>query len=148
MVELSEAAELEAVRALVRVARLLERSGGEVSLAHYRILAAVAGGDERASRMAARLALGKPAISAAVDALCRRGLLARHEVAGDQRATALSLTAEGAAELEALDTAMLGALRSVLDRTERPAELVTSLGRMGSALDVLGDERQLARRGR
>ena len=47
---------------------------GSLGLAHYRFLALVAGGDERASRLAERLALGKPAVSAAVGALVAQGL--------------------------------------------------------------------------
>ena len=86
MPELPAESELEALRALVRIARLLERVSGDLSLAHYRVLAAISDGDERASRLATRLALGKPAVSAAVDALCRRGLVARCEVADDQPA--------------------------------------------------------------
>jgi DNA-binding MarR family transcriptional regulator len=83
---------IEAVRALARASRFLERSSDELSLAHYRVLAAVASGDERASRVAQRLAIGRPTISAAVDALGQRGLLSRGTVEGDQRATALHLT--------------------------------------------------------
>ena len=80
------------MRGLARAARILERVSGELSLAHYRVLSAIAGGDERASRVAERLALGKPAVSAAVESLSQRGLIARSEVAGDQRAAALRLT--------------------------------------------------------
>ena len=79
--------DVAAVRAVARLARVLERASGDLSMAHYRVLAAVADGDERASRVAARLALGKPTISASVDALCRRGLLTREDVVHDQRAT-------------------------------------------------------------
>src|ERR1700685_3261276 len=86
---------VEAVRALSRASRLLERASGELSLAHYRVLSAIASGDERASRIAARLALGKPTVSAAVSALCRRELLTRSDVAADQRAAALELTEAG-----------------------------------------------------
>ena len=88
--------DVAAVRAVARLARVLERASGDLSMAHYRVLAAVADGDERASRVAARLALGKPTISASVDALCRHGLLTREDVEHDQRATTLRLTDAGA----------------------------------------------------
>ena len=39
---------------LARASRILERATGELSLAHYRVLAAVASGEERASRLAVR----------------------------------------------------------------------------------------------
>ena len=86
---------VEAIRALARASRLLERASGEVNLAHYRVLAAIASGDQRASRIAAKLALGKPTVSASVESLCKRGLLARSGVQGDQRAASLQLTSEG-----------------------------------------------------
>jgi DNA-binding MarR family transcriptional regulator len=86
---------VEAVRALARASRVLERASGELSLAHYRVLSAIASGDERASRVASRLAIGKPTISAAVDTLCQRGLLLRSDVDGDQRVASLRLTSEG-----------------------------------------------------
>src|ERR1700761_7040788 len=87
---------VDAVRALARAARVLERASGQISLAQYRVLSAVAAGDERASRIAERLELGRPTISAAVATLCRHGLLVRDEVVADQRATDLRLTPSGA----------------------------------------------------
>ena len=91
---------VEAVQSLTRASKVMERASGGLSLAHYRVLAAVAAGDERASRVAARLALGKPTVSASVEALCARGLLVRSGVAGDQRAIQLSLTEPGRELLE------------------------------------------------
>jgi DNA-binding MarR family transcriptional regulator len=83
---------VEAVRALARGSRLLERASGELNLAHYRVLSAIASGDERASRIATRLAIGKPTVSATVEALCHRGLLARSRGDDDQRVDVLRLT--------------------------------------------------------
>ncbi|MDQ6849569.1 MAG: MarR family winged helix-turn-helix transcriptional regulator [Actinomycetota bacterium] len=132
---------IDAVRALARVSRLLEHASGELSLSHYRVLAAVADGDERASRVARRLALGKPAISASVEALCRRGLLAREGVAGDQRASALRLTNAGKRALTEVETALLARLDAVLEHTRDRRALVTALANLGEALDGLADER-------
>jgi DNA-binding MarR family transcriptional regulator len=134
-----------AIRALVRLARLLERACPELSLAHYRVLAAVAAGDRQASRVAVRLALAKPTISASVDALCRRGLLTREDVAGDQRATALRLTPSGRAVLREAEAAMSARLEQVLSRTEDADAAVPALARLGAGLDVLADERLRAR---
>jgi DNA-binding MarR family transcriptional regulator len=69
MKPVTTAQQIEAVRALARATRVLERASGELSLAHYRVLAAIASGDERASRVANRLAIGKPTVSVAVEAL-------------------------------------------------------------------------------
>ena len=108
----------EAVRAVARLSRILERACGDLSMAHYRVLAAVSDGDERASRVARRLALGKPAISASVEALCRRGLLTRADAA-DQRAVTLRLTRSGHAALRTAETAMRERLDAVLAHTAR-----------------------------
>jgi DNA-binding MarR family transcriptional regulator len=127
----------EAVRSLARLARVLERRcGDELSLAHYRVLAAVAGGDERASRVAARLALGKPAVSAAVEALVGKGLVERSEVAADQRAMRLGLTALGRAVLERAEGAMTEALQTLAASTDDPEGTLRSLASLGAALDA------------
>jgi len=127
--------DVDAVRALARLSRMLERACPQLSLPHYRVLSAVASGDERASRLAERLALGKPTISASVDALCRRGLLARDEVAGDQRATALRVTDAGERVLAEAEQAMAARLAEVLGRTPRPRDTVAALVRLGEGLD-------------
>jgi DNA-binding MarR family transcriptional regulator len=134
-----------AVRALARMSRVLERACGELSLAHYRVLAAVADGDERASLVAARLALGKPTVSASVDALCRRGLLLREDVAHDQRATALRLTRQGAQVLREAEDAMTARLDAVLERTPRGSDAAAALTRLATGLDRLAGERLAAR---
>jgi DNA-binding MarR family transcriptional regulator len=132
---------VEAVRALARASRLLERASGDLSLPHYRVLAAVADGDERASRVATRLALGKPTISASVDALCRRGLLTREDTANDQRASTLRLTAAGRSVLTDTETAMTARLDAVLAHTAQPAHVTVALEQLGVGLDRLADER-------
>jgi DNA-binding MarR family transcriptional regulator len=136
----------EAIRVLARLSRLVERSTGDLSLAHYRVLAAVADGDERASRVATRLALGKPTISASVDALCRRGLLVRDAVATDQRATALRLTLAGKAALNEVETTLLTRFEALLAHTADPNTILVALGQLSSGLDALADEHLAALR--
>jgi DNA-binding MarR family transcriptional regulator len=137
---------VEAVRALARASRILERASPELSLAHYRVLAAVAAGDERASRVARRLAVGKPTISAAVDALWRRGLLERLGVAGDQRAAALRLTAEGERLLERVEAEMVRRIDDLCGRTPDGALLRQSLVWLGAAIDESRAERTASER--
>jgi DNA-binding MarR family transcriptional regulator len=132
---------IEAVRALARASRFLERASDELSLAHYRVLAAIASGDERASRVATRLAIGRPTISAAVDALCLRGLLARVGVKGDQRATALHLTEAGTALLDRVEAAMTERLEQLRTRTVDDDQLVAALIALGAAMDEVQAER-------
>ena len=138
---------LDAVRVLARLSRVLERGTGELSLAHYRVLAAVADGHERASRVATRLALGKPTISASVDALCRRGLLVR-DAAEDQRAATLRVTPAGSAVLAEVDTALVARLDAILAELPDQSsarDALTALAALGPALDTLADARLATR---
>jgi DNA-binding MarR family transcriptional regulator len=148
MVRRSNETEVQAIRALARVARLLERSSGDLNLAHYRVLSAIAEGSERASRVADRLTLGKPTVSAAVESLTKRGLISREDVAEDRRATTLTLTAAGEEALAAVDREMLGHLDDLLGRTSDPARVLDSLGQLGKALDELAAERSARRKAR
>lgn len=120
---------------------MMERASGGLSLAHFRVLSAVAAGDERASRVAARLALGKPTVSASVDALCSRGLLARSGVAGDQRAIQLSLTDAGRQLLAEAQGAMTTSLESLAARTGQRDDVIASLVALGEAIDEAVAER-------
>jgi DNA-binding MarR family transcriptional regulator len=138
---------VEAVRALARATRVLERASGELSLAHYRVLSAVASGDERASRVANRLAIGKPTVSAAVDALVQRGLLARSEVDGDLRVAALHLTTEGVAVLTRVEAEMIHRIDDLCARTPDAGQLLESLAWLGAAIDDMQAQRATERRG-
>jgi len=124
-----------AVRGLVGAARVLERASGELSLAQYRVLAAVAAGDERASRIAARLALGRPTISATVESLRLRGLLTRDPVDEDQRAAALRLTDDGRATLGAVERSMRDRLGQLVARADAPAAVLNALSLLDGAVD-------------
>lgn len=133
--------EVTAVRALARASRVLERASSDLSLAHYRVLVAVASGEQRASRVAARLALGRPTISAAVDSLGQRGLLDRVDVAGDGRGVALSVTAAGRRLLARTEAEMAGRLRDLAARTQDPRQVVEVLTWLGPAIDELHEAR-------
>jgi DNA-binding MarR family transcriptional regulator len=139
-------AQIEAVRALARATRVLERASGELSLAHYRVLAAIASGDERASRVANRLAIGKPTVSAAVDVLVQRGLLLRSGVDGDQRVAALHLTPEGNAVLAHVESEMIRRIDDLCARTPDPDRLKESLVWLGAAIDDWQAQRAAERR--
>ena len=143
---MTQSATVDAVRALARLSRLLERACDDLSLPHYRVLSAIDAGDERASRLATRLALGKPTISAAVDALCRRGLVRRAGSADDQRATDLRITAAGRAALAEAEAAMLAQFEIVLAHVPDAAVTVAEVTRLGAALDVVVEERFASRR--
>jgi DNA-binding MarR family transcriptional regulator len=139
--EPAQRARIEAVRSLARASSVLERATGELSLAHYRVLAAIASGDERASLVARKLAVGKPTVSAAVDSLCRRGLLRRSPVAGDQRAAALHLTGEGRLVLDGAEVEMVERLDDLARRTPDATRLIDALVWLGAALDARSADR-------
>ena len=120
----------------------MERASGGLSLAHYRVLSAIAAGDERASRVAVRLALGKPTVSASVEALCSRGLLVRSGIAGDQRAVQLSLTEAGAETLERAQLAMTSHLEALAARAGRRDDVIDALVALGRAIDQAAAERR------
>ncbi|HVV18771.1 MAG TPA: MarR family winged helix-turn-helix transcriptional regulator [Pseudonocardiaceae bacterium] len=132
---------VEAVRALARASRILERASGELNLAHYRVLSAIASGDERASRIAARLALGKPTISATVDSLCQRGLLSRTGESTDQRVAVLRLTDAGRELLAGVEEEMLRRLADLRSRTPDGDQLIESLVWLGRAIDEITAEK-------
>ena len=146
MVRRSNENRTQAIRALARLARQLERSSGDLNLAHYRVLAAVADGDERASRVADRLALGKPTVSAAVESLTGRGLLSREDAADDRRAATLALTPAGEKALAEVERGMLERLDDLCSRTPDGEQVLESLARLGEALDEVAAERLAARK--
>src|SRR5205823_8955079 len=112
------------VRTLARLARLLERGAGDLSLSQYRVLAMVDDGGERASWLAERLAVAKPTITAVVDGLVERGYLARSADNVDRRATRITLTAAGRRALLAAEAAMSERVNEVLDKTDEPANVI------------------------
>jgi len=124
---------------------MLERSSDELSLAHYRVLSAVASGDERASRIAAKLALGKPTISASVDALCHRGVLRRVDVEHDLRGVALRLTPDGEALLQRVEAAMVERIDALADRTPDGDQMLDCLVWLGQAIEQALAERPAVR---
>ncbi|MES2172029.1 MAG: MarR family winged helix-turn-helix transcriptional regulator [Actinomycetota bacterium] len=134
---------IAAVRALARASRLIERASDSLSLADYRVLSAIVEGEARASRLAARLAVGRPTISASVDSLCRRGLLEKGQVAGDGRASDLSLTREGAAVFEAAESAMVARREALCAGIPEARAAMATLSRLGDAIDAAMIEREV-----
>lgn len=127
--------EVAAVRALLRVARRFERESSVLSLSDYRVLAAVLEGEQRASRVAARLALGKPAISSIVEKLTTAGLLTREQSSEDRRAMTLDLTPAGRSAFATFESHLLDQVRELCSLTPDPALTLQVLGWLGPALD-------------
>ena len=116
------------------LARVLERAAGDLTLPQYRVLALVAAGDERATRLAGRLAITKPSVSAVVDGLVERGLLAREPVEGDRRAIRLRLTRPGNRALAEAETAMAERLEPLVHAMSDRAGFVDGLDQLDLAM--------------
>jgi DNA-binding MarR family transcriptional regulator len=136
----------ETVRTLARLARVLERSCGEITLPQYRLLAMISEGSERATALAGKLALAKPSVSAMVDALVERNLVTRARVDGDRRAIRLQLTPAGLAALRSAEATMAENLQPLLDRCDDAALVDTALAQLAGALDAAFADRIAARR--
>jgi DNA-binding MarR family transcriptional regulator len=129
------------VRTLVRLARALERSVGELTLAQYRVLSYVGDGRDRATEVAGGLSLSKPTVSTMVDALVERGFLEREVVEEDRRAIRLVVTRAGRDALDAAELEMRTRLDGLLARVEDPAAVERALASLEVALDEARAER-------
>ena len=135
------AALVDAVRALAVLSRVVNPVAADLSPADYRVMSVIASGEDRASRLAARLALGRPTISATVDSLSGRGLISRSSVPGDQRATALSLSPDGVEVLARIEGRMARQLELLCERTPDGERVIESLSWLGAVVEAAIDDR-------
>ena len=129
------------VRTLARLARMLERGAGDLSLPQFRVLALVDEGGERASQLAERLAVAKPTVTAVVDGLVERGYLKRAADSDDRRATKITLTAAGRRALYDAEHAMHTRLHDVLAYADDPEAVERALNDLADAITRARDER-------
>jgi DNA-binding MarR family transcriptional regulator len=134
------------VRTLTRLARMLERASGDLTLAQFRVLALVDEGGERASQLADLLAVAKPTITAVVDGLVDRGYLKRTADNDDRRATKITLTTAGRKALYDAEHAMHARLYDVLSHADDAAAIEKALEDLGEAVDRARTERLAGRR--
>ena len=134
---------MSTVRTIARLSRLLEHAGTDLTLPQFRLLAMVARGDERATALAGRLSLSKPTITAAVDGLVERGLVARAVVVGDRRAVNIQITDAGRFSLEAAEGRMAERIQPVIDRCADPAAVTAAMEQLDRALDQVMAERRM-----
>ena len=114
--------------------RALERACADLTLAQYRILALVASGDARASKLAARLAVAKPTVTAVVDGLVDRGYLRREAVPGDRRSASIVVTPDGRKRLATAEDAMSERLERLLGAVSDGEAFVRGLAEMDAAM--------------
>jgi DNA-binding MarR family transcriptional regulator len=101
---------VDAVRVLVRLRRSLERVDTGLSLPQYQLLSMVRGGGERSARLADKLAVRKPTLTAAADALVAAGLLEREADPGDRRVVRVRITEAGLAAVRSAEEQLAEAL--------------------------------------
>lgn len=133
-----------AVRILVRLRRVMERTDTGVTLTQYQLLALVGLRGERSARLAERLAVRKPTVTATADGLVAAGLLEREAEDGDRRVVRLRLTEAGMAAADQAERALAGTIGPLLASVEDPFALLDLLDGVGEALDERA-ERQLER---
>jgi DNA-binding MarR family transcriptional regulator len=121
---------------IARLARLLDSSNGNMSLSQYRVLGLLSSGDERATVLAARLAVAKPTLTALIDSLVDRRFVLREGSAGDRRSVVLSITAAGRDALADTQAHLGAVLADVVSRCEDPVAVVAALDSLGDALDA------------
>ena len=132
-----------AVLTVMRLFRALERVDTGLTPQQYRILKLAGAGGERSARLAERLAVAKPTLTATADGLVAAGYAQREAEAGDRRVVRLCLTAAGRAALERADAAYADWLGPLLGATGD-----TGRGARGHPRpDAAMDERRRARIG-
>ena len=130
-----------AVLTVMRLFRALERVDTGMTPQQYRILKLAGVGGERSARLAERLAVAKPTLTAIADSLVAAGYAQRETEPGDRRVVRLCLTAMGRAALERADAAYAGWLRALLGETSDTAGVLEALRELDAAMD----ERRRAR---
>jgi DNA-binding MarR family transcriptional regulator len=132
-----------AVLTVMRLFRALERVDTGLTPQQYRILKLAGAGGERSARLAERLAVAKPTLTATAAGLVDAGYAQREAEAGDRRVVRLSLTAAGLAALERADAAYADWLGPLLGATGDMAGVLEVIRGLEAAMD----ERRRARIG-
>lgn len=125
-----------AVRVLARLARILDHTDTGLSLPQYRVLAMISRGDQRSSRLAARLAVKKPTVTAIVDGLVAARHLRREVDPADRRASALRLTPLGRRALARADAALVERLEPLFSGVSAPDRLLELFAEIDGLLDA------------
>jgi DNA-binding MarR family transcriptional regulator len=132
---------IDALLTILRVSRVLDRIEAGVSPQQYRILKLIGEGGERSARLADRLAVARPTVTATADSLVAAGLACREAEPGDRRVVRLRLTEAGQAAVARADAAYAEWFGGLLDHTGQREQIVTDL----LLLDAAMTERRRAR---
>jgi DNA-binding MarR family transcriptional regulator len=135
---------LTAIRVLAHLHRILESADAGLTIPQYRLLAVLSEGGERSARVAQKLAVRKPTLTALADGLIAAGYAERESEPGDRRIVRLVLTDAGRAALTRADEAYLARLTPLLDGLSDPDRLVRELIEVGEVLTARRQSRMAA----
>jgi DNA-binding MarR family transcriptional regulator len=125
------------VMILLRLFRALERVDTDLTPQQYRILKLAGAGGERSAKLAERLAVAKPTLTATADGLVAAGYARRDAEPGDRRVVRLCLTEAGHAALDRAEAAYGRWLDQVLAETGEPGLVLSALDLVNQAMDEL-----------
>ena len=124
-----------ALRVLARLHRVLESTDSGLTLPQYRMLTALSEGGERSARLAERLTIRKPTVTALADGLVAAGYAQREGEPGDRRIVRLHITDAGRAALAKAEEAYATRLQAVLDDVPDQEQFLDAMRAAGAALD-------------
>jgi DNA-binding MarR family transcriptional regulator len=124
---------VSAVLTVLRISRVLERINAGVSPQQYRMLKMIGSG-ERSARLAEKLAVARPTLTATADSLVSAGLAVREAEPGDRRVVRLCLTPAGEAAVQRADVAYAAWLNEVLEHTSQADQILAALESLGDAI--------------
>jgi DNA-binding MarR family transcriptional regulator len=125
----------QAVMILLRLFRALERVDTGLTPQQYRILKLAGAGGERSAKLAERLAVAKPTLTATADGLVAAGYARRDAEPGDRRVVRLCLTAAGRDAVDRADAAYARWLDQLLAGTGQGDQVLHALDVLNQALD-------------
>jgi DNA-binding MarR family transcriptional regulator len=124
----------DAVLTILRISRGLERIEAGVSPQQYRMLKLIGAGGERSARLADKLSVARPTLTATADSLVAAGLACRETEQGDRRVVRLRLTDAGQAAIVRADAAYSSWLEQVLAATGQSEQILADLRLLDTAL--------------
>ncbi len=125
----------QVVMILLRLFRALERVDTDLTPQQYRILKLAGAGGERSAKLAERLAVAKPTLTATADGLVAAGYARRAAEPGDRRVVRLCLTDSGRDAVARADAAYGGWLDLLLAETPEPDQVLHALDALNEAMD-------------
>jgi DNA-binding MarR family transcriptional regulator len=125
----------QVVMILLRMFRGLERVDTDLTPQQYRILKLAGAGGERSAKLAERLAVAKPTLTAIADGLVAAGYARRETEPADRRVVRLCLTESGHAAVERADTAYGQWLDRLLAQTSAPDAVLHAFDALNEAMD-------------